>query len=647
MNEDGFPRLLRTVVFCALFGTISFPVGVAYAQTPQTLPVIIESDDARDGLYEAATQALASLHVQEGVPLAQATVPCGQGSTLSPYNCVNSTGFHNRYKDWITQHPGLFEIVQHGINHTEQLGTMTTSEQLDLINRGLQQMATWGLPSGRPFAFAPPFSSENASTISALQQLGFHTSILDSGDCLSSSSMDNFCESVALCANDASGNRVQGPACRLLSPSTVVQQVNDRQFDGKVFIVYHVQDVLLSDLRTVDPQKMSQMQAIFAALRSEDDAGHYRLMTFDTYYRTVRGVPTPTPLPGTDRVVYEDNLAVPWIDTSWSATVNYANTSPVARGTDSIRVAATGWGGWSVHSGAWGHTVAIDPSSFQSFDVQVYNAGTTAFPMAVRLENDAGNTFPLVVAGTLPANQWSSVSVSMSSLNPARLRFDRVDVFDNNGTTRTYYLDSVRFVGGGAATPTPRPTRTPPPPTATPIRTATAPPTATRTTSIPTATPPGPTPTPAAPNLAIFSDAVATPWMNTSWNSTVNFANTSPVFAGTRSIRVDETGWGALSLHRGSWTATQPIDPSRYQAVDFQAFAPATGFKVAVRLENDAKASFPLVVFGTIAANQWIHVTVPISQLDPSGIPFDRVDISDGNGTTRTYYVDELKLLAR
>jgi hypothetical protein len=127
----------------------------------------------------------------------------------------------------------------------------------------------------------------------------------------------------------------------------------------------------------------------------------------------------------------------------------------------------------------------------------------------------------------------------------------------------------------------------------------------------------------------------------------VNFANASPVFAGTRSIRVDETGWGALSLHDGSWNATQPIDPSRYQAVDFQVFTPSSGFKVAVRLENDARASFPLVVFGTVPANQWTHVTVPISQLDPSGIAFDRIDISDGTGTTRTYYVDELKLLSR
>ena len=83
MNGVGFRRLLRNVTLYTLLSTIACSVGAAYAQTPHALPVIIESDDARDGLYEAATQALADLHIQQGVPLAQATVPCGQGSTLT------------------------------------------------------------------------------------------------------------------------------------------------------------------------------------------------------------------------------------------------------------------------------------------------------------------------------------------------------------------------------------------------------------------------------------------------------------------------------------------------------------------------------------------------------------------------------------
>jgi hypothetical protein len=73
-------------------------------------------------------------------------------------------------------------------------------------------MQSWGLPQGRPFAFAPPFASENADTISVLQQLGYHTSIRNSGDCLSSASMDNFCKSVSLCARMRAATRCKDQA---------------------------------------------------------------------------------------------------------------------------------------------------------------------------------------------------------------------------------------------------------------------------------------------------------------------------------------------------------------------------------------------------------------------------------------------------
>jgi hypothetical protein len=127
-----------------------------------------------------------------------------------------------------------------------------------------------------------------------------------------------------------------------------------------------------------------------------------------------------------------------------------------------------------------------------------------------------------------------------------------------------------------------------------------------------------------------------------SWSATTNFANTSPTFSGTRSIRVDETGAGALSIH-----TTHSLDPARYQAVDFQVFTASSGFKVALRLENDAKAAFPEIVFGTVPANQWTHVSIPVSQLDPAGTRFDRMDIRDYTGTDRTYFVDDLSLVAR
>jgi hypothetical protein len=652
------------VLFCLL------PLTIAHSQTPPSnLPVVFESDDARDGLYEAATDALAQLHFAEGVPLAQLTVACGQGRTISPYRCVSGT-FHQRYKDWIAQHPGMIEIGHHGLTHTETYATLTRAQQLDLITKGLQQIQTWGLPQGRPSAFAPPFSSENTDTISVLQQLGYLTSIRNSDTCLPSS-MDNFCESVSLCARDANGNRVTGPTCVLLSPSTLIGQVNARQSEGKVFLVYHVQDVLLPDLVTVDTSKIASMRAIFRAFVAEQTAGHYQLMTFETHRSA-----TPQPTPGADLDVFRDALASPWIDSSWSATVDYTNASPVFAGTRSIKVAANGFGALSVHGGNWGAAQEIDPSRYQAVELEV-RSSTAGMRLALQLENDAGEAFPAVIVGTLPVNQWVSVSVSIAQLDPGGRLFDRIDVFDYAGTTRTFFVDDLRVVGATPPSPTPTvtPTRTPTPPAATPTPTPpaasptpTSPPPVTPTPTAPsstptlTPTPAPPTPTltstqpPTAtatpirtpvPDLRVYQDSLASPWIDASWSATIDFANTTPVFEGTRSIKVVETGWGALSVHNGSWVATQPLDPSGYQSVSFRVFTATSGFTVYVQLENDARAPFPAVVAASIPANQWTAVTVPISQLDPNGQLFDRVDIGDANGVSRTYFVDDLRLVGR
>jgi hypothetical protein len=47
------------------------------------------------------------------------------------------------------------------------------------------------------------------------------------------------------------------------------------------------------------------------------------------------------------------------------------------------------------------------------------------------------------------------------------------------------------------------------------------------------------------------------------------------------------------------------------------------------------------------AVSQSTHVTVPLSQLDPAETRFDRIDIRDYTGTSRTYFVDELRLIAK
>src|SRR5262249_47573618 len=139
-----------------------------------------------------------------------------------------------------------------------------------------------------------------------------------------------------------------------------------------------------------------------------------------------------------------------------------------------------------------------------------------------------------------------------------------------------------------------------------------------------------PTPSPST-DLVIYRDALAAPWSDVSWSTTANFANTSPTFGGTRSIRVDEADWGAFSIY-----SAESVDPAGYQAIDFQIFTASSGFELSVRLENDTAHPFPEFVVGTVPANQWTHVTIPLKQLDPSRKRFDQIDIRDSTGTSRT-----------
>jgi hypothetical protein len=300
---------------------------------------------------------------------------------------------------------------------------------------------------------------------------------------------------------------------------------------------------------------------------------------------------------------------------------------------------------------------------------------SSGFEVAVQLENDAQASFPVVVVGTVAANQWTKISVPIASLDPAGLAFDRLDISDYTGTSRTYYVDELRLVGTASATPTATPTSSPTKsPTQKPTVVPTAPPTATPTvpapastptaTSTPTSTktpPPTPTPTntptptqapqatptaPSSADLLVYGDALVPPWNNASWSASVAYGNTMPTFSGRNSIRVVESGWGALSVRRGKKGAP-PLDPSLYRSLDFEVYSSTAGFNLAVRLESDSGPAFPEIVVGVIPVNQWVKISVPIADLDPNGTGFNRLDVRDYGGANRTYYVDDLRLVGR
>ena len=59
--------------------------------------------------------------------------------------------------------------------------------------------------------------------------------------------------------------------------------------------------------------------------------------------------------------IYGDALAADWASWSWSATIDFAGTSPVRVGTRAINVTYQAWGGLSLRKGTAQATAVVIP----------------------------------------------------------------------------------------------------------------------------------------------------------------------------------------------------------------------------------------------------------------------------------------------
>ena len=125
----------------------------------------------------------------------------------------------------------------------------------------------------------------------------------------------------------------------------------------------------------------------------------------------------------------------------------------------------------------------------------------------------------------------------------------------------------------------------------------------------------------------------------------MSYSSAEQKYAGATSIKVVQNAWGGLSVHNGTWAASVGINPALYSRFEFAINGGTTGGSIAVMFENDQGSSFPKVNYGTIPANQWVVISLPMSQLDPGNQTIHRVDIMEMSGTTRTYYVDNVRLV--
>jgi glucose/arabinose dehydrogenase len=198
--------------------------------------------------------------------------------------------------------------------------------------------------------------------------------------------------------------------------------------------------------------------------------------------------------------------------------------------------------------------------------------------------------------------------------------------FNAAGTTGQVWIDNVKVCKGtcGVVTVTPTPVISTPTPTSTP--------------TIPT-----PTPIPSS-NTFIYDDGLSTGWQNWSWDSSVNFSDTTKPYKGTNNILWKPTGaWAGLLLHTDNG-----INTTGYTAFSFAIQATKAGQQIGVQLydANDAPLGSGVNIAaygGDPVVGSYKDYTIPLSALASANKTIKDFHIQDISGqTTNTIYVDAI-----
>ncbi len=147
-------------------------------------------------------------------------------------------------------------------------------------------------------------------------------------------------------------------------------------------------------------------------------------------------------------------------------------------------------------------------------------------------------------------------------------------------------------------------------------------------------------------NEIIYSNSLQNGWANWSWNSTINFAATSPAPpVGTDSISVTSENYGALYLNV---SGTTELNSSLYTNLTFWLNGGSSGgqvLTVAATLTGNAQAE--TVTVGPLAVNTWTQYTISLASLGVANEPeLDGfwLQINTAN-TVPTYYVADMMLV--
>ena len=165
---------------------------------------------------------------------------------------------------------------------------------------------------------------------------------------------------------------------------------------------------------------------------------------------------------------------------------------------------------------------------------------------------------------------------------------------------------------------------------------------------------PLPTPTPLpdySRTMDIYNDTLSPGWEDWSWNAISNLWATEQIYSGTNAISAGLYAWGALSLH-----TDEPINPNTYHWLEFYIRGSTPGTQNLWAFFNnttgDALRKRPIddcryMENGTIEADVWKHVRIPLSDLNTWEYRLQQLSFQDRSGQAPTiFWVDEIRLVA-
>src|SRR6267143_6271937 len=144
-------------------------------------------------------------------------------------------------------------------------------------------------------------------------------------------------------------------------------------------------------------------------------------------------------------------------------------------------------------------------------------------------------------------------------------------------------------------------------------------------------------------NLTIYADSLATGWLDYSYNTTRNFANTSPVHSGSDSVSATITSaYGGIQLFH------PPMTNSAYGFVSFWLNGGSAGgqqLQMYGNLGPGPTSQSARFYLASPIANTWRQYFVPLSALGVANATnFSGFAIQDSVGSTEpTFYLDDIQ----